>query len=66
MSYFLISLWNTYDSQNRLILKNITNWNGVVWITSETYSYDELGRMIEVNDSNNHKLEFINYKNTLI
>ncbi|RXF38028.1 hypothetical protein EG864_16050, partial [Enterococcus faecalis] len=27
-------------------------------MTSETYSYDELGRMIEANDSNNHKLEF--------
>ncbi len=49
---------NTYDVLNRLTSRSITLGSGVWGITTETYSYDALGRLTEANDSNHHKLEF--------
>jgi RHS repeat-associated protein len=49
---------NTYDTTNYLTARTIQTWTGVIWITNENYSYDELCRLIEANDTNNHKLNF--------
>jgi len=49
---------NSYDNLDRLTERNITPWVWVIWVTRETYSYDELWRLIWANDSNNSELKF--------
>jgi RHS repeat-associated protein len=49
---------NTYDDLDRLVSRTISTWSWVSWVTSESYVYDDLWRLIEWNDSNNHNLSF--------
>ncbi len=47
-----------YDVRNLLASKAIATGTGVVGTTSETYSYDPLGRVISANDSGSGRLDF--------
>ncbi len=49
---------NSFDNLNRLSNITIQTGTGILWVTIETYSYDELGRLTWANDSNNHGLSF--------
>ncbi len=42
---------NNYDSLNRLTSRTIQTATWVLWATSETYTYDELGRLISWTDN---------------
>jgi YD repeat-containing protein len=42
---------NTYDSMNRLTGRSISRGSGVGGVTSETYTYDALGRLITAGDN---------------
>lgn len=50
---------NTYDSLNRLTARSIQTWTWVIWVTSEAYIYDDLGRVISWMDDNNHDVDFV-------
>ena len=43
---------NAYDDYGRLTSRSITRASGVLGPTSESYSYDGLGRMTEAKNSN--------------
>jgi RHS repeat-associated protein len=49
---------NQKTNLDRLTTRTIQTWTWVIWITSESYNYDQLWRLIEANDTNNHKLNF--------
>ena len=42
---------NTYDSMNRLTGRSISRGSGVGGVTSETYTYDALGRLVTAGDN---------------
>lgn len=42
---------STYDNLNRLIKRDIQTGTGVLGVTSETYMYDALGRLISGTDN---------------
>lgn len=49
---------NTYDSLNRLTHREIQTWTDVEWVTSESYTYDALGRLVSATDSEWNDLSF--------
>ena len=49
---------NTYDQLNRLTTRSIQTSTWVLWATSETYTYDELGRLTNWNDNLNNSVSF--------
>jgi RHS repeat-associated protein len=49
---------NTYDDLDRLITKSINKWTWVEWVTSESYTYDNLWRLLNWTDSDTHALSF--------
>lgn len=49
---------NTYDILDRLVDRKIALWKNIWWVTSESYKYDTLGRLVYSNDSQNNELKF--------